>query len=94
MQRRLNSETGVNNPFENVPCQGRIQKFFEGRGINFRHFFQAQFFSAELTLSILCAKNDSRGIRGHAPPENLFTAMAILMLFEQCLRKVWHIFGY
>ena len=44
MQRRLNSETGVNKSFENVSCQGRIQKFFEGEGINFRHFFQAHFF--------------------------------------------------
>ena len=44
MQRRLNSETGVNRPFENVSCQGRIQKFFEGGGINFRPFFQAYSF--------------------------------------------------
>ena len=39
MQRRLNSKTGVNKPFENVSCQERIQKFFEGGGINFRHDF-------------------------------------------------------
>ena len=44
MQRRLNSETDVNKPFECVACQGRNQKFFEGGGINFRHFFQAYFF--------------------------------------------------
>ena len=44
MQRRLNLVTGVNEPFENSSCQGRIQKFFDGGGINFRHFIQAYFF--------------------------------------------------
>ena len=44
MQRRLNSEMGVNKPFENGSCQGRIQKFFVGEGINFCHFFPAYFF--------------------------------------------------
>ena len=43
MQRRLNSETGVSKPFENAPCLERIQKFFEGGGINFRHFFNRIF---------------------------------------------------
>ena len=41
MQRRLNSKTGGNKPFENVSCQGHIQKFFEGGGIHFCYFFQA-----------------------------------------------------
>ena len=96
MQRRLNSETGVNRPFENVSCRGRIQKFFEGRSINFRHFFSSVFFPEELFLSILSAKNDFRGSGGMLPwkiSENLHTAMAILVLFEQFLRKVCHIFG-
>ena len=44
MQRRLNSETGADKPFENASCQGRIQKFFKGEGIKFDHFFQAYFF--------------------------------------------------
>ena len=43
MQRRLNSETGVKKPFENVSCQGRIQKFFQEGGISFRHFFKRIF---------------------------------------------------
>ena len=45
MQRRLNSETGVNTGkrVENVSCQGRIQDPFQGGGINFRHFFQTHF---------------------------------------------------
>ena len=34
MQRRLNSETGVNRLFESVSCQGRIQKFFEGEKLH------------------------------------------------------------
>ena len=59
MQRRLNSETGVNKPFENVSSQGRIQNFFQGGGINFCQFLQAYFFPAELILSNLSAKNES-----------------------------------
>ena len=56
-------------PYENVSCQGRIQNFFQGGGTKFRHFFQAHFFPAELIISNLSNKNDSRGVRGHAPPE-------------------------
>ena len=70
MQRCLNSETGVNKLFENVSCQGRIQKFFEEEGINFRHFFQAYFFPAELFLSNSSAKNDSKGSPGVCSREN------------------------
>ena len=78
------------------PCQGRIQKFFQGGGTNFRHFLKFSFFSADLILSNSSTKNDSRGVRGHALPkifENLHIAMAILVLFEQFLKKVCHIFG-
>ena len=95
MQRRLNPEAGVNKPFENVSCQRRIQNFFSGRGTNFHHFFR-RIFSADLILSNLSYKNDSRGVRGHAPRkkcENLHTEMAILVLFKQFLRKVCHFFG-
>ena len=75
---------------------GAYSEFFEGEGINFRHFFQAQVFPAELFLSNLSAKNDSRGSGGMLPRkifENLLTAMTILVLFEQFLRKFCHIFG-
>ena len=44
------------------------------------------FFPAELSSSSLSKKNDSRGVRGHAPLnifKNLHTVMAILVLFEQ-----------
>ena len=44
MQKRLDPETGVNKPFENISCQGRIQNFFQGGGTNFRHFFKRNFF--------------------------------------------------
>ena len=84
MQRRLDPETGVKKIFELFLSQGRIQKFFQGGGTNFLHF------------SSLSNENDSRGVRGHAPRknfENLHTAMAILVLFEQFLRKVCRIFG-
>ena len=44
MHRRLDPETGVNKPFENVSCQGRIENFFQVGGTNFRHFFKHVFF--------------------------------------------------
>ena len=95
MQRRLQPETGVSKPFENVSYQGHNQNFFQGGGANFRHFFKRRFL-AELILSNLSTKNDVKGVRGHAPSENfenLHTAMAILVLFEQFLRKGCHISG-
>ena len=58
--------------------------------------FSSVFFPAELFLSNLNAKNDSKGSGGMLPWKifkNLQTAMAILVLFEQFLRKVYHIFG-
>ena len=69
MQKRLDPETGVNKPFQNVSCQRRIQKLFLGRGIKFHRFFKRSFFSAELTLNNLSPKKDSRGVRGHAHPK-------------------------
>ena len=69
MQRRLNSGTGVNKPFKNVSCQGRIQKFFREEA-SILVTFSRVFFPAELILSNLSAKNDSRGVRGHALPES------------------------
>ena len=95
MQRRLELEMGVNKPFENVPCQGRIQNFFQG-GHRFSSLLQAHFLPPELILSNLSNKNDSKKARGHAPSENFenfHTAMAILVLFKQFLGKVCHIFG-
>ena len=68
MQRRLNSETGVNKPFENVSCQGRIRIFFREGASIFVTFFK-RIFPAELILKNLSAKNDSRGVREHAPQE-------------------------
>ena len=44
---RLDPEKGINEHFENVSCQGRIQKFFKIRGIKFRHILSV-FFPAEL----------------------------------------------
>ena len=69
MQRRLDPETGVNKPFENVFMSGAYSEYFQGRGTNFCHF-SSVFFSADLILSNLSNKNDSRGVQGHAPPEN------------------------
>ena len=83
---------GVNEPFKNVSCQERIQNFFQ----EFSSFFSSAFFPADLILSNFSAKKDSRGSEGMLPRkilENLQTAMAILVLFQQFLRKVCHNFG-
>ena len=48
--RRLDPETGVNMPFENVSCQRRIKSFFPGGGIKFSSLFSgAMCFPAELS---------------------------------------------
>ena len=72
--------------------RGVFRNFLRKGASIFVTFFQAE----ELFLSILSAQNDSRGSGGMLPwkiSENLHTAMAILVLFEQFLRKVCHIFG-
>ena len=48
-------------PFENVSCQGCIENF-SGRGHKFCHFFQAQFFPAELIISNLNNKRTLGGL--------------------------------
>ena len=70
MQRRLDPETGVNKHkhCENVSCQGRnlIRIFFtEGAAIFVT--FSSVVFSAELILSNLSTKNDSKGSGGMLP---------------------------
>ena len=58
--------------------------------------FSSVFFPAELILSNLSNKNDSRGSGGMLAQkffENLHTVMAILALFEQFQAKVVGIFG-
>ena len=95
MYRRLDSETSVNKPFENVSCQGHIQNFFKGEGTNFRHFFKRRFF-ARVNFNKLKYQNDSRGCGGMLPQkifENLHIVMTILVLFKQFLGKACHICG-
>ena len=58
--------------------------------------FSSVVFSTDLILSNLSNKNVSRGCGSMLTRkifENLHTAMAIFVLFEQFLRKVCHIFG-
>ena len=62
MHRRLDTETGVNKPFENVSCQGPNQHFFR-EGAPIFVTFSSVAFSAELILSNLSTKNDSRRVR-------------------------------
>ena len=71
MQKRINSETGINKSFKNVSCQGCVQEFFEG-GSSILSLFSNVFFPAELFLSSLSAKNDSRGVRGACFPWKIF----------------------
>ena len=70
---------------------GAYSEFFLGGGTNFRHFFSAVFL-VDLILSNISNKNDSRGGSGGMLPrkffENLHTAMAILVLFEQFLNTM------
>ena len=94
MQIRLDPETGVNKPFENVSCQGRIQNIFQGGGTNCRYFFKRSFFRQ--SYSNLSTKTTLGGSGGMLPRkifENLHTVMAILVLFKQFLGKVCHNFG-
>ena len=43
MQRRLDPETGVNKPFENVFMSGAFSEFFQGGGNNFCYFSSVVF---------------------------------------------------
>ena len=40
MQRRLDSVTGVNKPFENLFISGAYSEFFSGRGHQFSSLFK------------------------------------------------------
>ena len=71
MQKRLDPETGVNKIFKNVFMSGAYSEIFSGRKHQFsslceRSFFRQIYFK-QLGLS---NKNDSRGIRSHALPQN------------------------
>ena len=86
MQRRLDPETGVNKIFENVFMPGAYSEIFSGRGHQFSSPFKLIFFDRFNLSNLACNKNDSRGFGGmlyRKTFENLHTAMAILVLFEQ-----------
>ena len=61
MQRRLDPETDVNKPFENVFMSGAYSQVFSGKGHQFLSFFK-RIFSTDLILSNLSNKNDSKGL--------------------------------
>ena len=93
MQRRLDPEMDVNKPFENVFCQGILRNFFREETPTF-FTVSSVVFPGELILSNLSTKHDSRGVQGHAEPfEHLHSVMVILVLIEQFLDKVCHIFS-
>ena len=96
MQRRLDPETGVNKPFENVFMSGAYSQCFSGKMHQFSSLFKRRVFLTDLNFSNLRNKNDFRKSGGMLPQqifEHLHTAMAILVLFELFLRKVCHTFG-
>ena len=69
-----------------LSSQRRIQKFFQGGGIQIRHIFKRSFFG-RIILKHIENKKGSRGGGGGMLPrkvsENLLTVLAILALFEQ-----------
>ena len=73
--------------------RGVFKNFFREEAPTFVTF-SSVFFPAELILSNLSTKNDSRGVQWHAEPfENLHSVTVILMLIEQFLGKVCHVFS-
>ena len=72
MQRRLDPETGVNKPFENVSCQGRIQNFFFREGAPIFVTFSSVVFFGRVNFKQLSTKNDSKGDPGACSPEIFF----------------------
>ena len=56
MQKRINSETGVNKSFKNVSCQGRVQEFFEGGSSIFVTFFKRVFSGRVIFKQLKCQK--------------------------------------
>ena len=63
MQRRLDPETGVNKPFENALCQGRIQNFFRERIPIFLTFSNVVF-SGRFNFKQLKYQKRLKGVRG------------------------------
>ena len=57
-------ENGRKEAFLKCFISGAYLENFSRRSITFRHFFEHSFFPAELSLSNLSNKNDSRGVRG------------------------------
>ena len=93
MQRRLDPETDVNKPLKMFLVRGVFRIFFREEAPTFVTFLSV-FFPAKLILSNLSTNNDSRGVQGHAEPfEHLHSVLVILVLIEQFLGKVCHIFS-
>ena len=96
MQRRLDPETYVIKPVENVSSHKRIHTFFREEAPIFVTFSSVFLFGRVNFRHLRYLKTTLEGSRGMLPQnifENLHTAMAVLMLSEQLLRKVCHIFG-
>ena len=68
MQRRLDSKAGVNKPFEDVLCQGRIQNFFQGGAPIFVTFSSIVCFG-RVNFKQLKYQKRLQEVRRHAPPE-------------------------
>ena len=64
-------------------CLWRIQNFFQGGSTIYSTYFQTEFFSGRTSLQHIENKKDPGGILPQKIFENLLTAVAILVLFEQ-----------
>ena len=60
----------MHKPFEIFMSGAYLETFFIREGAPNFVTFSSVVFSAEFILSNLSNKNDSRGVRGHAPPGN------------------------
>ena len=65
--KRIDSEKGVNKPFEKSFMSGAYSKTFLERGTKILTFFKCFCFPQNQFEANLRAKNGSKGVRGHAP---------------------------
>ena len=81
----------VKGLLKNVFMSAAYSEFFSVRGHRIFTYFQAHFFPEELLGSILRIKKaveGSGGVLSQKTLKNLQTVVAILVLFEQSLRKL------
>ena len=86
--KNVGPKKDVKSPLKNVfhVC-GVFKIFFKEAAPNCDILSCVVSFSGRIILNHIENKKGSRGVRGHAPRENLHTVVAILVLFEKNLGK-------